>query len=126
MEEQTERYQASANCDTGGSVNVWPAQYQLVVRRPVVSKIMHLCNSRASAYPADYERRVSSDCAFATLVEPIGHQQPKEDYDNWEDRGHSCVGRAVVELDLLLAMAENDGAVTDEMHAPDGHQSKRD
>lgn len=56
VEEETEGYQASSDRNAGSAANVRPAKDELVIRRTVISKVVHLRDGSSGADAADDQR----------------------------------------------------------------------
>jgi hypothetical protein len=60
-------------------------------------------------------------CLFAGS----GRVEGRKQNTNREDKGDSCERHAVHNLDMTISISEDDGTVSNEMHAPDSNASHR-
>ena len=82
---------------------------------------MHADNSKSST---DSGKDKRSKKKLLSTMATVGDCECDEEGDDGDDTGECCVAIVVDELESWIAATEDDAAVADVVHAPDGDQTE--
>lgn len=96
--------------------------YKLVVFCTQIPAIMHSHDRQTSQ---DTRHNVECSSKIESIDAHLCDVESKAETDCWKDAGQEGVARTIGHLQPCLSIAENDGAVADEMHTPDTDETHR-